>query len=402
MLKAGFAKHKITPQKMMTLAGFDRRTQPAQGILEDLYVTVLALQNGDETPFLLCSFDLLGVDRTLCEKVRQALPLPPERVWVCATHTHGAPRGGFSGGISQDDAYISDLIRACKAAALGAIDDLLPTQAFWGETTVEGVASLRDVPREMSVYAMPLFSLRLMRERDTITFLHIQCHPTVLDEHNLCYSRDLPGGIVGENIIFTNGACADVSTRFTRKESSPAERDRLGMRIKTAWDRIEYQTDADFGKKIQPISLELALPYGSALQGEERLRLLEELQRQAAACVDKAALRELDACIAVLERGDRVLPQTRTVTVAACDLGSRLLLALPFEAAQADGVQLEREASSLCGKPTHLICYSGGYDGYLPHVQMGVNYQDLATGYLPEARDLIWKGVLDCAANAVK
>ena len=45
MLKTGFAKRPITPQKSMTLAGFDRRTLPAQGMLDELYVTVLALKN---------------------------------------------------------------------------------------------------------------------------------------------------------------------------------------------------------------------------------------------------------------------------------------------------------------------------------------------------------------------
>ncbi len=402
MLKTGFAKRPITPQKSMTLAGFDRRTLPAQGTLDELYVTVLALQNGEEAPFLLCSFDLLGTDRTLCEKVRQALPLPPERVWVCATHTHGAPRGAFSGGISEEDAYITYLIHSCKAAALAAMNDLLPTKAFWGETTVEGVASLRDVPRTQAAYAMPLLSLRLKRENDTLHWLQFQCHPTVLDESNLCYSRDLPGGIAGENTIFTNGACADLSTRFTRMESSAKERDRLGLLIKSAWNEMEYQEDIGFGERIRPIARELVLPYGNGVRGDQRLGLLEELRQKAADCTDKAALRELDACIAVLERGDRVLPQTRTVTVAACDLGSRLLLALPFEVAQADGAQLEREAAALCEKPAYLICYCGGYDGYLPHAQTGVNYQDLATGYLPEARKQIWQGVLDCAASAVK
>lgn len=402
MLKAGFAQRVITPAKAMTLAGFDRRTQPAQGTLEDLYVTVLALQNGEEAPFLLCSFDLLGTDRTLCEKVQQALPLPPEQVWVCATHTHAAPRGAFSGGVSQDDDYIDSLVAACKEAAFAAMADLLPAQAFWGEATVEGVASLRDVPREQSAYAMPLLSFRLKRERDDIGFLRFQCHPTVLDESNLRYSRDLPGGMDAKNTVFLNGACADLSTRFTRRESSAEERDRLALLVNSAWNEIEYQVDAGFGQRICSVRRELQLLYGKAVQGEARLGLLEELQRQAAACTDKAALRELDACIAVLERGDRVLPQTRTVTVAACDLGSRLLLALPFEVASADGAQLEREAERLFGKPTHLICYCGGYDGYLPHAHTGINYQDLATGYLPEAREQIWQGVLDCAASAVK
>ena len=402
MLKAGFARRVITPAKAMTLAGFDRRSQPAQGTLEDLYVTVLALQNGEAAPFLLCSFDLLGTDRTLCEKVRQALPLPPERVWVCATHTHAAPRGAFSGGISQDDGYIDSLVANCKEAAFAAMEDLLPAQALWGETAVEGVASLRDVPREQSSYAMPLCSLWLKREKEDIGFLQFQCHPTVLDESNLHYSRDLPGGMDAKNTVFLNGACADLSTRFTRRGSSVGERDRLALLMNNAWNEMEYQTDTGFGQRICSVGRELLLPYGKAVQGEERLHLLETLQNQAANCTDKAALRELDACIAVLERGDRVLPQTRTVTVAACDLGSRLLLALPFEVASADGAQLEKEAERLLGKPAHLICYCGGYDGYLPHAHTGINYQDLATGYLPEARERIWQGVLDCAASAVK
>jgi len=402
MVKSGFAQLTITPQKAMTMAGFDRRTQPAEGTLDELYVTVLALQNEEEAPFLLCSFDLLGTDRVLCEKVRQALPVPPERAWILATHTHSAPRGAFFGGVSQDDEYIVFLINQCKAAALAALEDLSPSQMWWGETAVEGVASLRDVSREQSAYEMPLLSLQLKRKKDAFQWLRFQCHPTVLDEHNLRYSRDLPGGVGAAKTLFTNGACADLSTRFTRDTSSPEELVRLGGYIKAALAQTEYQADTAFGEVIKPVYRELELPYGNVIHGEERLRLLKELQKQAACCTDKAALREIDACIAVLERGDRMLPQTRKVTISACDFGSRLLLGLPFEVAQADGTCLEREVEAFCGKPAHLICYCGGYDGYLPHAQTGINYQDLASGYLPEARKQIWQGILDCAASAVK
>lgn len=402
MLKAGFARRAITPQGAMTMAGFDRRTQPAVGLLDDLYVSVLALQAADGEPFLICSFDLLGTDRTLCKKVRQTLPLPPERVWVCATHTHSAPRGAFSGGISQDDCYIASIVNSCKAAALAALEDLLPARAQWAEPAAEGVASLRDAPRAQSAFAMPLLSLRLERAGNPLRWLRFQCHPTVLDERNLSYSRDLPGGIGGEQTVFSNGACADLSTRFTRQSSSAEEVCRMGSLIRAALAQADYREDAAFGSVLRPVSRELELPYGSALRGEERIALLEELRCKAAACADQAAKRELDACIAVLERGDRVLPQNRTVTVAACDLGSRLLLALPFEVAHADGAQLEADAAARCGKPAHLICYCGGYDGYLPHAQTGINYQDLATGYPPEARELIWNGILDCAESALK
>lgn len=386
----------------MTMAGFDRRTLPAKGTLDELYVSVLALQQNEEQPLLLCAFDLLGTDRALCESVRQALHLPPCQVWICATHTHSAPRGAFSGGVSQDDAYISLLTERCKAAALSAVQDLSPAQAQWGMAAVSGIASLRDVPREQAAYAMPLLSLRLQREKDTLQLVRFQCHPTVLDEQNLYYSRDLPGRTGDEKTLFFNGACADLSTRFTRRKSTPEELARLGALLHGGLEGIVYQADPDFGSVIHAVSRTVKLPYGNAVRGEERLQLLAELQEKAAICTDRAALRELDACIAVLERGERVLPQSRSVTISACNLGSRLLLALPFEVAQKDGLRLEQEASALCGRPAHLVCYCGGYDGYLPHEHMGINYQDLATGYPPETRKMIWNAVLDCAADSVK
>lgn len=402
MLKAGFARRCITPGRAMTMAGFDRRTLPAEGTLDELYVSVLALQQGDATPFVLCVFDLLGTDRILCEKVHEELPLPMERVWICATHTHSAPRGAFSGGESQDDAYISLLTKSCKAAVLAALEDLSPAAAQWGEGAIEGVASLRDVPREQAAYRMPLLALSLVRKNDTVRWGRFQCHPTVLDERSRMYSRDLPGLAGAEGTVLCNGACADLSTRFTRREASPEELLRLGERLQAGFSAVECRAEPQFGSVISTAAQTLTLPYGSAVRGEERVRLLEDLRLQAETCSDQAALRELDACIAVLERGERVLPRTRTVTVAACDLGTRLLLALPFEVAQEDGARLEREAAALCGKPAHLLCYCGGYDGYLPHETTGINYQDLATGYPPEARSMIWNGLLDCAAKAVK
>ena len=402
MLKAGFARACITPHAPMTLAGFDRRTALSEGVLDDLYVSVLALQTGEELPFLLCTFDLLGTDRALCENLRRALPLPPERVWICATHTHSAPRGAFSGGISQDDGYISLLINACKGAALSALSDLLPAEVLQSAGKIPRIASLRDVPRSQADYAMPLFALTFCRPADRLRLVGIRCHPTVLDEHNLKITRDLAGFVPKDKTLVFNGACADLSTRFTRSMSSEAELERLRRVLRRGMEALTDAPDPACGARLCTASQELKLPYGSILQGEARQALLADLKKQAAACPDPAARRELDSCIAVLERGDRTLPQSRTVNVSACDLGSCLLLALPFEVSHADGDRLTADVSARCGKPAHLICYCGGYDGYLPHETQGINYQDLATGYPLQARDLIWQAALDCAANAVK
>ena len=398
-MKAGFARRPITPDNPMPLAGFDRRTAPAAGALEDLYVSVLVLEDESGGRFLLCAFDLLGVDRALCRRVREALSpaLPALRVWVCATHTHSAPRGAFSGGVSQDDGYIDRLVDGCRAAAEQALAALSPVSARYGEGKVAEVASLRDAPREDAAFAMPLRVLTLQGEHFTLPVIRFACHPTVLSEDNLLYARDLPGGAEIAPALWLNGPCADLSTRFTRRESSPGEVGRMGSLIKDALAAITPQPVPQFGKAIRVCEQTLELPYGSALRGEARQALLDDLRTQAAACADAAARRELDSCIAVLERGDRALPDTRTATVAACDLGSHLLLALPFEVSWQDGLKLEQEAAALYGKPALLICYCGGYDGYLPQKHHHINYQNLATGYLPQARELLWDAVLRCA-----
>ena len=214
-----------------------------------------------------------------------------------------------------------------------------------------------------------------------------------------CGRCDLPGGSEDAPAIWLNGPCADLSTRFTRRESSHAEVQRMGNLLKDALERVRLQPVSDFCKAIRVCEQELELPYGSVLRGEARQALLRQLLEQAEACTDPAARRELDSCIAVLRREERDLPDTRTVTVAACDLGALLLLALPFEVSWQDGLRLEQEASRLCRKPALLVCYCGGYDGYLPHENAGISYQDLATGFLPQAREIIWQNTLKCVEN---
>ena len=62
------------------------------------------------------------------------------------------------------------------------------------------------------------------------------CHPTVLGYQNLSFSADYPGaarstlrGVYPDTIfLFTNGASGDVSTRFTRRDQSFNEVDRMG------------------------------------------------------------------------------------------------------------------------------------------------------------------------------
>ena len=64
-----------------------------------------------------------------------------------------------------------------------------------------------------------------------------------------------------------------------------------------------------------------------------------------------------------MQREERDLPDTRTVTVAACDLGSHLLLALPFEGFTKIGQEVRR----ITGREDCLVLGCGEeLLGYLP------------------------------------
>lgn len=66
-----------------------------------------------------------------------------------------------------------------------------------------------------------------------LTLYNFPCHPTVLGPDNLLASADFAAGIEAllncDIAVFLNGAAGDISTRFTRQESSFAECSRMSQ-----------------------------------------------------------------------------------------------------------------------------------------------------------------------------
>ena len=403
-MRAGFARQNITPDRSMAMAGFDRRKGTSQGTLDPLDVCVLALVPGSGAAFLLCVFDLLGTDSRLCSQVKEAiasrLTVPQDRIWVSATHTHSAPTGHFAGGATYDNSYVELLIAQAVKAAEEAMADLRPVQAAGGSAKATGIASLRNKGREGSEFPMeiPLVSW------NAFVLARISCHPTVLDERNLLYSRDLPGqlrdGLLPQKIcLVVNGPCADLSTRFTRQASSPAELARLGQKLTDAVKAAKYQPLTDFGKQIRTSEKVVYLSRSASLSGQLRESILTALRQKAAECTDPQALREFDSRIAVLERSAVAAEKDRQIRIGAVNLGFCILVGLPFEVDYADGLELEGILSRLAGKPVHLVCYTFGYDGYLPSgapLNADSSYEDIASRYLPESRTQVWECAKQC------
>src|SRR5688500_7814553 len=92
---AGVATIDITPQPGLWMAGFARRTQPAQGTALPLKAKALALQYGDARPAVLVTTDLLGLTARLTDsvasEVRRRTGIPRPHLLFNASHTHCGP-----------------------------------------------------------------------------------------------------------------------------------------------------------------------------------------------------------------------------------------------------------------------------------------------------------------------
>ena len=412
-MRAGFGRWEITPDRSMHMAGFDRRKDPSTGTLDLLEVCVLALEDSQQNPFLMCVFDLLGTDSSLCTRVREAiasrLELAPERIWVGATHTHSAPTGHFSGNQSYNEYYVNLLTTQAVSAAADAVTNLQPAVASGAMAQATGVASLRNRGREGSEFPMPLPLMFLDNEQKPLGLARISVHPTVLDERNLLYSRDLPGQLRDgveqtRTCLVLNGPCADLSTRFTRRASDPEELSRLGNILAEAVLNAQPRPIPEFGAEIRTAEKVVYLSRSASLSGDLRENILTALREKAAACTDAQALREYDSRIAVLERSAVAAEKNRMIRIGAVNLGSCTLVGVPFEVDYADGLDLEQTLTQIAGQPVHLVCYTFGYDGYLPSgapLSPESSYEDIASRYLPESRAQVWECAKACVMEVM-
>ena len=410
-MRAGYAKRDITPNRSMYMAGFDRRKDPATGTLDPIEVCVMAFEDDRKEPFLMLVFDLLGTDGALCVRIRDAvaakLEIAPERIWVSATHTHSAPTGHFAGGERFDEEYTAYLTKQAVSAAAAAMANMETVTPAEGLVHVTGVASLRNRGREGSEFPMPVPMVFFENSKKSLILSRILCHPTILDERNLLYSRDLPGQLrdgVEQSILVLNGHCADLSTRFTRQGSNPEELARLGGLLTEAVRSAQPRQKPEFGRQIRAAEQVIYLSRAASLSGELRDSILTALRQKAAECTDPQALREYDSRIVVLERSAAAAEKNRAIRIGAVNFGNYILVGVPFEVDYADGLELETTLSQIAGQQVHLVCYTFGYDGYLPSgapLSAESSYEDIASRYLPESRGQVWECAKQCVMDVM-
>ncbi len=98
--KAGVARVKITPEKLMWMSGYGSRTSPAEGTVLDLWAKALVFEDPAGERALLITLDLVGIPRDVSLAVREGIEkqhgLARKGVAINCSHTHCGPVVGHN------------------------------------------------------------------------------------------------------------------------------------------------------------------------------------------------------------------------------------------------------------------------------------------------------------------
>ncbi|UOX85938.1 hypothetical protein MUY14_29710 [Amycolatopsis sp. FBCC-B4732] len=407
---------RITPGPGHPLGGYLARHGVATGTHDELEASLIWLSTEDDPGVVWVTLDALAVDagltRTLADAVGAAVGIAPERVLVCASHTHSGPEGwtgplhpGLPG--ERDPGLVGRMAEKVTGAALRLHACRSRVRARWHDGATEAVGGNRyrpDGPHDTSFGV-----LELSRDDGTPAALLFDyaSHPTVLGPDNLAWSADWPGAtrrelaaLIGRPVAaFLQGAAGDASSRFVRRGRDHAEVRTLGGHLATSIARTLAAASAiGASGPVRLTRSSLHLPYRDVPSIEDSVELREsaeaEWQRELAHHgEDHPAVRiaqtryEGCAMLAAMAASDRPTGCAE-VPVSVVSLGDIAWLHTPFELFASLGLRIRR------GSPfrhTRVIGYTDGYLGYLPDAEGHRNgiYESYVTLFGPDAADVL-------------
>jgi neutral ceramidase len=435
-MKVGFASRTLTVPPGSSMGGYAFREGVAEGILDELSVSVVTWYDGTRRA-ALALLDVICVNADLTRAARAAVS-GVDILWLAASHTHAGPETGcVPGGTATPPVWLDRLTRAVAATVAAAVDTEAEATGRVHSGALAGVGAVRSRITQEAI--VPLDVIEVVAANggaangaaanggaadggaahggaahgaaaDRIgVIVVLPVHPTVLPAENLMVSADLTGAVrraladrlaPGTWAVVATGAAGDISTRRTRLGQDAAELARLGAVV------------ADRCVEV------LAEPAGpgwsatSSLAGRSR-----KITLRGKPPVDGAALLA-QATMALHNAADPVASR-----IARGNLeGARLAASIPSNASPGDGIEAEVATlrigeltlAALPGEPflssahqlrpmrTVVLGYANAYPGYLPPLDAyrSASYEVLAAAAAPGsaeeilqvARELLTKG----------
>lgn len=393
MFRAGFGASCITPPLPCRLAGFARREGLSHQVAQQLWARSMVLDDGtSRIGWVVC--DLLEVGRSLVGEIRAAVDatgcLDGQDVMVSATHTHAGPdlscewAEGARAHREAQAAYRNFLAHAVASSLVAAVSELTPACLAWGTEAVYGAGASRRSggagPQRLgALSATDGARLRGMR-------VIYPCHGTVLGPDNLAVSGDIIGttvealeratGAVG-GCSWAQGAAGDVSTRFTRRERTFVELQRLAQVVATGAQRAAGTAKAltgDLRARLERTTVPLPM---KGDQGDGARRELALLPDRAPGDRSEAALVEEARAARAARRNGASQPEDEA-EICVLSIGQLDLCFLPGEPFES----IERALCQRAGLPDlRVVGYSNGAPGYIftPEEEAEAGYEVMAS-----------------------
>lgn len=393
-MRIGFWKVDITPPLGTELGGY-AGYRPCSGVHDRLHCAAVVLEQ-DGVRYALIQLELMCVDEALCARIAQAvqeLGISGERLLVCAVHSHAAPQGSVPGEGPLDQVNNScivnreaftDYMLSVVAAAAHACNEAVGNLEAFQVRIAKGIRP--QVGSERHTGEQPGGDLTVIQFRTesgkSLILYNFPCHPTVLSADNLLVSADCAGS--GEEklgvdmAVFLNGAAGDISTRFTRKEASFAECERMRDVTAEAVRELLYGLPYKAPEPLRGIHKRITLQAKQVLPEETAQKQLEETklrwQQAISEGADGGTVRILKSYV---EGAGVNLEFARTL----CGIRQLHLPVTAFRFCGVDFVTIPGELfSTLQPRDVSVIGYANGYYRYVcdEHAYEAGYYEALA------------------------
>ena len=410
-MKAGFARVCITPPLGTPMRGYYEKRE-VKGVLDDLYASAVALEEGGSRAVIL-ALDLCLLSGELCralsERVSVEAGLPPEAVFINCSHTHTGPTvgsdrvKGFQGSPEYDESLATAL---CRVTA-EALADLTSAELSFGLERAERVTFVRRYRmKDGGVQTNPgvgnpnilhplgeandeVKLLRIEREgKCDLALVSFGSHADTVGGELV--SADWPG-FVRETVerclpevkcVFLLGAEGD--TNLINPNPTPGER--RGLNSEPSFDGCPrgYEFARGIGRRVaaaaigvfdraEPLSTE-GLSFGTREvrlpSNKENDRLAEArgiLELYDSGRADELPYKNMELTTVVAE-ARRIVglengPDSYSFTLSALRLGGFTLVGMPGECFAEIGRRIEEESGL---DNLFVLCLTGGGDSYFP------------------------------------
>jgi len=422
-LYASAVEIDITPPVGTGFDGYAARQGNSLGIHDPLLGQLLLLQSG-QRKMVLISLDLLGTSLDFTQQVRQgiaeAIEVPVDFTMATCSHTHSGAAGflPYHPGITSfKDPDLQRLVtRKLVGAAIWAKQLLQPAYLGIDRGSVAGIGLNRNDP-EGGLVDQEVIVLRVDNEagKPIAVMMNFGCHPTVLGYQNLFFSADFPGvarstlrQIYNETIfLFTNGASGDVSTRFTRRDQSFVEVERMGRllagEVLKIMQAIKVQPEVELEARTTALDLKFRpfpSPEDAQIELERFQAELEALKASGSSHgeVRRAITRVEGATGQVLMAKEIAGQSSNSSQMQMLSIGDLGLIGIPGEPFTHTVLDIKEQSP----KPlTGVISYANDYQGYFPDalsIEAG-SYEALISPYGADVADMLRATATDLLKN---